>query len=305
MGIRDHPTAPRSPWQNGQAERLIGSIAGNASITSSSSAKLICAGSCGLRRLLQRRSNTSRGQGRTDPSSCPAVRRDRRATDPRRPSSSILPDLVFGRDNRLADNDLREGKVRMNTISLLSNLLRSTNEGVEVVQVRQPVLLPRTAADELPPYREQPWNIDRRGYRKIDPCMTLFPWAGYRVTRRGRCLPPLTSVPVGCGSIRRSIEVVFRRRERTLQFLACADLHPSDYASAGSAGPLAANEPMVLVGSLGFSLPGHRRSLAVGAGRSAVASGSSQPTPHGTPRQCRQPRPNHPGRLGIAVRADL
>src|SRR5882724_11507149 len=26
MGIRDHPTAPRSPWQNGQVERLIGSI---------------------------------------------------------------------------------------------------------------------------------------------------------------------------------------------------------------------------------------------------------------------------------------
>jgi transposase InsO family protein len=26
MGIRNHPTAPRSPWQNGHAERLIGSI---------------------------------------------------------------------------------------------------------------------------------------------------------------------------------------------------------------------------------------------------------------------------------------
>ena len=26
MGIRDRPTAPRSPWQNGQTERLIGSI---------------------------------------------------------------------------------------------------------------------------------------------------------------------------------------------------------------------------------------------------------------------------------------
>lgn len=26
LGIRDHPTAPRSPWQNGHAERLIGSI---------------------------------------------------------------------------------------------------------------------------------------------------------------------------------------------------------------------------------------------------------------------------------------
>ena len=26
MGIRDRPTAPRSPWQNGHSERLIGSI---------------------------------------------------------------------------------------------------------------------------------------------------------------------------------------------------------------------------------------------------------------------------------------
>ena len=26
MGIRDHPTAPRSPWQNAYLERLIGSI---------------------------------------------------------------------------------------------------------------------------------------------------------------------------------------------------------------------------------------------------------------------------------------
>ena len=26
MGIRDHPTAPRSPWQNGHVKRLIGSI---------------------------------------------------------------------------------------------------------------------------------------------------------------------------------------------------------------------------------------------------------------------------------------
>jgi transposase InsO family protein len=26
MGIRDHPSAPRSPWQNGHVERVIGSI---------------------------------------------------------------------------------------------------------------------------------------------------------------------------------------------------------------------------------------------------------------------------------------
>jgi hypothetical protein len=36
-------------------------------------------------------------------------------------------------------------------------------------------LLPRTAADELPPYRDQPWIIDKCGYRKIDPSMTFVP----------------------------------------------------------------------------------------------------------------------------------
>jgi hypothetical protein len=63
----------------------------------------------------------------------------------------------------------------MNTYSVLANLLRSTNEEVAATQLRQPILLPRTAADELPPYREQPWVIDGRGYRKIDPSMTLVP----------------------------------------------------------------------------------------------------------------------------------
>jgi transposase InsO family protein len=29
LGIRDHPTSPRSPWQNGYAERLIGSTDGS------------------------------------------------------------------------------------------------------------------------------------------------------------------------------------------------------------------------------------------------------------------------------------
>jgi DNA invertase Pin-like site-specific DNA recombinase len=34
----------------------------------------------------------------------------------------------------------------------------------------------RTAADELPPYRDQPWIIDKRGYRKqSDPNLTLVP----------------------------------------------------------------------------------------------------------------------------------
>jgi hypothetical protein len=63
----------------------------------------------------------------------------------------------------------------MNAYSALSNLLYSTNEQKAAVKVRKPVLLPRMAADELPPYREQPWIIDGRGYRKIDPSMTIVP----------------------------------------------------------------------------------------------------------------------------------
>jgi hypothetical protein len=63
----------------------------------------------------------------------------------------------------------------MNAYSLMTKLLRPTNEGSAAFEVRQPILLPRTAADELPPHREQPWIIDGRGYRKIDPSMTLVP----------------------------------------------------------------------------------------------------------------------------------
>ena len=63
----------------------------------------------------------------------------------------------------------------MNAYSVMTKLLCPTNEGSAAFQVRLPILLPRTAADELPPYREQPWIIDSRGYRKIDPSMTLVP----------------------------------------------------------------------------------------------------------------------------------
>ena len=63
----------------------------------------------------------------------------------------------------------------MNAYSVLANLLRSTSEGVSAIQIRQPVLLPRTAADELPPYRDQPWIVDGRGQRKVDPSMTFVP----------------------------------------------------------------------------------------------------------------------------------
>jgi hypothetical protein len=68
----------------------------------------------------------------------------------------------------------------MNAYSVLAFLLHpGSNEAQAVAGVRQVEeamrLAPRTAADELPPYRDQPWIIDKRGYRKIDPSMTLVP----------------------------------------------------------------------------------------------------------------------------------
>ena len=70
---------------------------------------------------------------------------------------------------------LCEGKVPMTAYSLLANLLRPANQTEVDIRVRAPVLLPRTAADDLPPYRDQPWVIDKSGYRKADPSMTLVP----------------------------------------------------------------------------------------------------------------------------------
>ena len=63
----------------------------------------------------------------------------------------------------------------MNVYSVMTKLLRPTIEGSAAFEARPPILMPRTAADELPPYRDQPWIIDKGGYRKIDPSMTLVP----------------------------------------------------------------------------------------------------------------------------------
>jgi hypothetical protein len=63
----------------------------------------------------------------------------------------------------------------MNAYSVRTKLLRPSNEVSPAFEVRQPILLPRMAADELPPYREQPWVIAGRRFRRIDPSMTLVP----------------------------------------------------------------------------------------------------------------------------------
>ena len=99
MGIRDHPIAPRSPWQNGHAERLIGSIrrelpGSHRRLRRGPSAP----NPCGLHQLLQRTPYASvPGKGFAGPSAGPTVRPTCCSADPRRTSSSILPDLVLGR----------------------------------------------------------------------------------------------------------------------------------------------------------------------------------------------------------------
>ena len=63
----------------------------------------------------------------------------------------------------------------MTPYSVMTKLFRSATQVSAAFEIRQPILLPRTAADELPPYRGQPWIIDKGGYRKIDHSMTLVP----------------------------------------------------------------------------------------------------------------------------------
>jgi hypothetical protein len=62
----------------------------------------------------------------------------------------------------------------MRALSTFASLL-CPRKGLTTADDLSKVLLPRTAADELPPYRGQPWLIDRRGHRKVDPNLTLVP----------------------------------------------------------------------------------------------------------------------------------
>src|SRR5215217_6640095 len=83
MGIRDHPIAPRSPWQNGHAEvdRLDppGMPRSHRRLRRGPSAP----DPCGLHRLLQRTANASvSGQGFAGPSAGPTVWSARCSADP-------------------------------------------------------------------------------------------------------------------------------------------------------------------------------------------------------------------------------
>jgi integrase-like protein len=101
MGIRDRPTAPRSPWQNAYAERLVGSIRRECLD------HIIVLSEAHLRRILKAYTSYYNGVRthlslRKDAPFPPFDRADRTYlfdTDPRWPAPSVLPDIVSDRHN--------------------------------------------------------------------------------------------------------------------------------------------------------------------------------------------------------------
>jgi hypothetical protein len=63
----------------------------------------------------------------------------------------------------------------MNGHFVLVDFFHSLNPTGLVEPKRSRLLLPRTAADELPPYREQPSIVDGRRRRKLDPAWSVPP----------------------------------------------------------------------------------------------------------------------------------
>src|SRR5215208_6139829 len=103
LGIRDHPISPRSPWQNGYAERLISSIRRECLD------HVLVFGERHLRHVLScyidyynAGSHTSvLGQGHTG-RTCRSINRTHpSATCSRRLAPPIRSDLIYDRDSRL------------------------------------------------------------------------------------------------------------------------------------------------------------------------------------------------------------
>ena len=105
MGIRDRPTAARSPWQNGYCERAIGPIRRDCldhvivlGAPPSPSAALLC-------ELLQSEPNTPvLEQGCADGATSSHPREHRSEARPRRPASSLRSYLISDRDRYLSSS---------------------------------------------------------------------------------------------------------------------------------------------------------------------------------------------------------
>jgi integrase-like protein len=116
MGIRDRPIAPRSPWQNGRTERLIGSIRRECLD------HVVVFGERHLRHLLlilygvlQWRKNTPfPEQGCAGTAGCSGHRANSSDSNSRRITPSVCSDLISDRD-RIYKVTLVEGRPRRGT----------------------------------------------------------------------------------------------------------------------------------------------------------------------------------------------
>jgi hypothetical protein len=102
MGIRDRPISPQSPWQNGYAERLIGTLRRECLD------QMIIFGETHLRRILSAYA-AYYNQARTHlalrcplASSSPTVWCYYRHSDLSWTASPLRPDMIFGKDNSSA-----------------------------------------------------------------------------------------------------------------------------------------------------------------------------------------------------------
>ena len=101
MGIRDRPTAPRSPWQNAYAERLIGSIRRKVLD------HVVVLGERHLRQVLlsyltyhnEARTHLSLDKDAPIPREVSGVGRELRKASSRRTVSPIRPDLICDKDS--------------------------------------------------------------------------------------------------------------------------------------------------------------------------------------------------------------
>ena len=104
MGIRDRPTAPKSPWQNGHTERLIGSLRRECLD------HVVVFGERHLRHILllymdyynNARTHLSLNKGCAGPASCSGRWAYSLDTNSRRIAPSVCPDLISGRDRGCA-----------------------------------------------------------------------------------------------------------------------------------------------------------------------------------------------------------
>src|SRR5262249_42863455 len=75
----------------------------------------------------------------------------------------------------VARSDTVEQEAQMNGHFVLADLFRSSNPTGLLEPKRPLLLLPRTAADELPVYPEQLSMVEGRPRRKLDPAWSVFP----------------------------------------------------------------------------------------------------------------------------------